>query len=349
MAAHPRYKSEKINRCSCGKVILHVETAKKRLKSSAETLREPPKGAKRLKVFSSFIKKNDKTASDSLSETYPKQKKNMCIHCARKPESEREPRRSATERLQLVKVGSSITKKSFAKKKDIIRTGLLSSLPHEIIVNDEDRPIPDATVANPTTNLSFSNFHSATSEHGFSPSTTRKRQPTNFTFDFLALSASSFDESLFATSTEDKYSAILSDLAESEVSSTQKVGEAAIAPFLAEESEQSLLASTKSPKRVRLVSEDSEMTSIEFSEADFMKVSEMASIEFSEADFMKICARLDHCALQTPLHSSKADPDTSDMVRPCVQDEDKAAKTIEVAQPSQFPFWCDFKDLFVVS
>jgi hypothetical protein len=360
MAIDRRYQSGKINRCSCGKVILHVETVKKKSKSSSETQREPSKGAKGLRVFSSFIKKNDKKAHaagcDLLSATGPKQKKKLCIECAKKPESEREPKRSATERLHRVKVASSLTKTTFAKKNGNSRTGLLSSLPHEIIVIDEDRPLPNTTVATPITNPSFSNFHSARSEHGFSPPTTMKRKPENFTFDFVSFSASSTDESLFAMSTEDKYSTILTDLAESEAPSTQKVGEAAIVPFLAQESGQShvpqnLLASTEVPERARLVSEDSDITSIEFSEADFFKNSEMTSIELSEAEFMKICTRLDHCALQSPLNSTKADPDTNYVVPSYVHNEDKVARTTEVAQPSQFASWCDFKvkDFFVVS
>lgn len=349
MAVDRRYKSGKINRCSCGKVILHVETAKKKSKSLSETPQEPPKcSAKGLRVFSSFIKKNDKkvhaTGHDPVSETRPKQKKNMCIECAKKPKSEREPKRSATQRLHLVKVASSLTKKTFTKRNDVSRTGLTSALPHEIIVIDEDRPLPNSTVAVPIKNPSFPSARSEQGFDGFSPMTTMKRQPTTFTFDCVALSASSVDESLLAMSTEDRYgvyagkSTILNDLAESEVSAAQEVGEAAIVPILTEESVQShapqnLLPSTGTPERVRLVSEDSEMT----------------SIEFSEADFMKVCARLDHCGLQSPRHSTQADPDTKSVVPSCVQEEDKAAKTTEVAQPSQLPSWLDFKDFFAVS
>jgi hypothetical protein len=366
MAVDRRYKSGKINKCSCGKVILHVETAKKKSKVPSQTPRDPPKcepkGGKGLRAFSSFIKKNDKKVHaagyDPLSETGPKQKKNLCIECAQKPKSEREPKRSTTERLQLVKVASSLTKKTFAKKHDISRTGFTSALPYEIIVIDEDRPFPNSTVALPIKNPSFQSARSEQIFDGLSPSTAMKRQPTIFTFDTLALSASSVDECLLVTSPEDedKYcvdpskSTILSDLAESEVTSTQEMSAPAIVPFLAEEASgqshapQNLFASTETPERVRLISEDSDMTSIKSIE-DY----EMPSIEFSEADFMKITARLDHCALQTPLHSTKAEPDTRDVVPSRVQEEDNAAKTTEVARLSQFPSWCGFKNFFIVS
>jgi hypothetical protein len=249
-------------------------------------------------------------------------------------------------------VASSLTKKTFAKKNDISRTGLISALPFEIIVIDEDGPLPNSTLAVPIKNLSFHSTRSEQAFAGFSPSTTTmKRQPTIFTFDFLAVSSPSVDECLPAMrSTEDKYgvvniskSSILSDLAESDVSSMQKVGEVAIVPFLAEEESgpshapHNLFASTETPERVRLVSEDSEMTSMEFT-SELSDDSEMTSIEFSEADFMRICARLDHCDLKSPLHSTKADPDTNYVVPSCVQEE-----------PSQLPSWSVFKDFFVVS
>jgi hypothetical protein len=259
MVANRRSNNGKITRCTCGKVILHVETKKSPNSSgSIQKSKKENNGPKSLKAITSsclLSRRNRFAASSSMSsipiidsdiEQDVKHSYNMCTNCIEKKKPGRD---SVPERISLVKGPSSMS-----KKRNSSRTGMIKALPLDLVV-------PELRV------------------DGFVPAITIKRTPSRFTFDNVSLISSSSIDS------------ILTDLATTEFFPVMKSGVEqsglTTLPSLTNTNEsEELPPSFDKPKklseRIRFVSADSEM-----------------SIELSEDDFMKMCGKIDDHEIQT--------------------------------------------------
>jgi hypothetical protein len=217
-------KSGKVKRCSCGRVILHVQTTKGARKSSHS--KKEPRSTKVLRALTTLSKRVDSsddatcsTASSSLLRSEPNQtksaKKIMCYDCSQKSTQqdgavcnvERKEEIPILQRLKVVKAAN-----------DSSESGGVRMLPREVVVVGAENTTTDNSE-------SASELYTETSELGFdgiSPSSMMdKKVPTRFTFDGIVPSKSSGDgddvrESENISSDESETGTILNDLAESE-------------------------------------------------------------------------------------------------------------------------------------
>lgn len=278
MVAKGRSACGTIKKCSCGRVILRIQTTKSVDSRDSSTRSTAPKSlkphARGLKALKGLGKKIDNKADETL----------MCLDCTRK--SKKGLAEQKIDKLNRVRVACSLSK--FTKKKE---TGPVKPPPSLI-------KLKSSYTTGPTSSLSDAAHFKADST--FSPaSVVVKKPPSRFTFEGVVPSMSSSLDSLWGALTKEESeeeepprdeNSILNDLAKTEISSMGMKKEKSVATdnfILARES--IALSDNKNfnndadennnviPQRPRGKSADSEV-----------------SIEFSEAEFLKACAKSNH-------------------------------------------------------
>jgi hypothetical protein len=190
-----------INRCSCGRVILQIQTTKSAEARSLvarpmkQSKAHPPRG---LKAFTSRGKK----AAETKKEEALKTQATMCLNCSQKSKREMERK---TDRLNRVKVACSLSKLTNKKKENISTLANSEALPREIslFVNG------NGTTTTPLTDAArFQQGTNTTDQQGYiyspPPPKVTKMEPCRFTFEGLGMSHSSTMDSILAMSTDDQ-------------------------------------------------------------------------------------------------------------------------------------------------
>ena len=258
MVARGRSASGTIKRCSCGRVVLRIQTTKSgdsHDSTVSTTAKSSKTHARGLKAFKGLGKKNDNKVEDVL----------MCLDCSRKSKKGMDQK---NEKLNRVRVACSLSK--FTKKKE---SGPVTTNPPPSLIK-----LKSSYTTGPTSSLS----DAAQFKDFFSPaSTVVKKPPSRFTFEGVVPSMSSSLESLLGSMTmEEEHrdeNSILNDLANTEMSAAKITKEETSGTVImtASPHEVAALEDTNNviPQRPRGKSSDSEI-SIEFSEADFLKACE---------------------------------------------------------------------------